>query len=508
LRTVGRALRRPRLGVDVGAAVSLVGTLLKYMSLSALLPTGIALGYSEPFWPFLAAGAACAAGGWLLERSSDPGRAGMREGFLVVALVWLLAAVYGALPFVFAGEGSLASPMNAFFESMSGFTTTGSTVLADYDGLPHSLMMWRQFTQWLGGMGILVVFFAVLPRLRVGGRQMLEHELPGPEMEPLRETIRSTSGRFLVLYLALSGAQVVVLTLFGWTGIDPKMGPYEAVAHTFTTLSTGGFSTEPTSLGAFGASTQWVVVVFMFLGGTNFALLFRGLVRRQPRAFARDDEFRLYVAVAGVGSAILVADLLNHAIATSGEAAVRHAVFQTLSIMTTTGFASADYNLWSPLAAVTIVGLMFLSASAGSTAGGIKLVRHVLIGRLLRRELEQTIHPEMISPLRLNGRVVDERTLRAVTVFVLLYMAIFALGALGLVVDSARAGIAVTPFEAIAAAATTLANVGPGFGFAGPYGSFEPYSDLSKAIMIALMWLGRLEIVPIVILFTRSYWRG
>jgi trk system potassium uptake protein TrkH len=502
-----RAVRLPRLGVDVRSALALAGSLLKYLSLSALVPAAIALGYSEPVWPFLVTGAATGVAGLALERLGVARGAGLREGYLVVALVWLLAGVYSALPYMLGGKGDLAHPMNALFEGMSGFTTTGASTLTDFDSMSHSIAMWRQLTQWLGGMGIIVLFLAIFPRLRVGGRQLLEHELPGPEVEPLADTIRSTAGRFLILYLALSALQAVILTLFGWTGIDDRMGPYEAVAHTFATLSTGGFSTQVDSLGSFSAATQWVVILFMFLGGTNFALLFRALVRRQPRAAARDDEFRLYLTVVVVGVGLLVIDLVSRGMET-GEGALRHALFQTVSIVTTTGFASVDYNLWSALAIVTLVGLMFMGASAGSTCGSVKLVRHVLIGRMLRRELDQTIHPEIVSPLRLNGRVVDERTLRALVVFVLLYIAVFAVGALGLVVDSARAGIAVSPFEAIAAAAATLGNVGPGVGFAGPYGSFEPFSDLSKAIMILLMWVGRLEVIPIAVLLTRSYWRG
>jgi trk system potassium uptake protein len=191
-----------------------------------------------------------------------------------------------------------------------------------------------------------------------------------------------------------------------------------------------------------------------------------------------------------------------------GEEALRHAVFQAVSIMTTTGFASTDYTGWGALAAVTIVGLMFFGASAGSTGGSVKVVRHLLIGRLLRRELDQTVHPEIVLPVRLNGAPVDERALRAVLAFVLLYVGLFAVGALLLVVESFRTAAAVTPFEAIAAAAATLGNVGPGFGFAGPFGSYEPFSAFSKVIMIALMWLGRVEIIPVVVLFTKAYWRA
>ncbi len=504
---VVRAVRGSSPGVEIGAALSLVGTLLKYLSLSALLPVGFALGYSEPVWPFLAAGGIAAAVGWLLEHAGDRSRAGLREGFLVVPLVWLLAVAYGTVPYLLAGGSTLDHPMNALFESMSGFTTTGSTVVTDVEGLSRSVAMWRQFTQWLGGIGIIVLFLAILPRLRVGGRQIFEHELPGPEVEPLANTIRSSSRRFVVLYIGLSALEAVVLTAFGWLNIDSKMDAYQAIAHSFTTVSTAGFSTQNDSIAAFVPATQWVIVVFMILGGMNFALLFLAIMRRKPNALARDDEFRLLAVVLAAASMLLFVDLLTGDIA-GGETAVREAVFQAVSITTTTGYANADYAQWSALALVTLVGLMFVGASAGSTGGSVKLVRHLLIGRMLRRELEQTVHPEIVSPIRLNRRVVDERTLRALIVFVLLYVAVFALGTVGLMIDSARAGVTVEPFEAVAAAASTLGGVGPAVGFAGPFGSYDPFSDLSKAIMIVLMWLGRLEIVPIAVLLTRPYWRA
>ena len=504
-----RATRRaaPRLGVDVGAALSLVGTLTKYLSLSCLAPAALAVGYSEPFWPFLAAGGIAGATGWALERIQGSGeQAGLREGFLVVSLTWLFAAAYGALPYVFAQESTLGNGVNALFESMSAFTTTGSSVVPDPAELSRSLLMWRQLSVWLGGMGIIVLFLAVLPRLRVGGRQLLETEAPGPEIEPLSTTMRETARRFILLYVAITAAGVLVLASFGWTKADEAMSFYDAVAHSFATVATAGFSTEATSLAAFGVASQWAVIAFMIVAGTNFALLFRTFVRGQLLAAPRDDEFRLYSAVVILGSTVLVVEVLAEGIA-GGEAAIRQGVFNAVSTMTTTGFANADFNAWTSLTAVALVGLMFMSASAGSTSGGIKLARHLLIGRMLRRELAQTVHPELVTPVRLNGHPVDERTLRAVIVFVLLYVGVFAVGALGIVVESARANVEVSPFEAIAAAATTLANVGPAFGFAGPFGSFEPFSDLSKVIMIALMWLGRLEIIPIAVLLTRSYWR-
>jgi trk system potassium uptake protein TrkH len=506
--TVATRSRAGALGVDVGAALNLVGSLLRYLSLSALFPAAIALGYGEPVWPYLAAGAIGVAAGLALElptRGSD--RVGVREGFLVVSLTWIVAAGFGSLPYLLSGEDQLARPLDAYFEAMSGFTTTGASVLTDIEALSRSLAMWRQFTQWLGGMGIIVLALAILPRLRVGGRQLLEQELPGPEIEPLAASIRDTARRLWLLYVALTGLLAATLAVFGWSGIDERMNVFDAVAHAFTTLPTGGFSTQARSIEPFAAATQWVLIVFMVIGGANFALTYRALVRREPRALVRDEELRVYVGLLALGMLALAAELVAEGFF-SGLDAVRHAAFQAVSIMTTTGYASTDFNEWTALGAVTIVGLMFLGGSAGSTSGSVKVVRHILIGRMLRRELDQTVHPELVSPIVLNRTVVDERTLRAVLAFVLLYVGLFAVGSLALVVEDARANTGATPFEAIAAAATTIGNVGPAFGFAGPMGSFDGFTDLSKGIMIALMWLGRLEIIPVVVLMTRAYWRA
>ncbi len=506
----GRVRRRwgRSLTVDVGAALGLVGALLLYLSPAFLVPAAVAIGYSETVWPFLAAGAACAGGGWALERAAGrPEAVGAREGFLVVSLTWLLAAAVGALPYVFAGGEQLGSPVNAYFESMSGFTTTGASVITDFDAVSHSLFIWRQFTQWLGGMGIIVLALTVLPRLRVGGRQLLEHELPGPEFERLASSIRATARRLWLLYVALTAFEALLLAVLGWTGMDERMSPFEAVAHALTTMPTGGFSTEARSIEAFGAASQWTIAAFMILAGANFALTYRALVRRQPGVLLRDEELRAYLGLLLLGALVLFAELASEGLF-AGEAAIRHALFQAASIMTTTGYASTDFAQWTPLAVMALVALMLVGGSAGSTAGSIKVVRLQLTRRLLRRELDQTLHPHVVSSVRLNGRVVEERTLRAILTFVLLYLVLFVLGSLGIVVDAARAGVDVTPFDGVAAAATTLGNVGPALGFAGPMGSYEPFTDPSKLIMMALMWLGRLELIPIVVLLTRSYWRA
>jgi len=493
--------------VDLRGAFGLVGTLTKYLSVAVLFPTALAIGYREPFWPFLAAGAIMVLAGLGLERlgrGAPP--IGFREGFFVVSVTWLSAALLGALPYLLSGNPQIDRPVDAYFEAMSGFTTTGSSVLTDIPALDQSMLMWRQFTQWLGGMGIIVLALAVLPRLRVGGRQLLESEMPGPEVDDLADRIRSTAQRLWLLYVALTAAQALILAIFGWTGIDDRMDPFNALAHAFTTLPTGGFSPEARSVEPFSAASQWVIIVFMTLAGMNFALLYRLFVRRRARAAARDEEARLYLAILASMSVLLAVELWREGIHT-GEAAFRQATFQVVSMMTTTGYGSTDYIVWPAIALMILVGVMLVGGSAGSTGGAIKVVRHLLIGKMLRRELRQTLHPEAVMPIRLNGAVVDERTLRAITAFVLLYIGLFAAGAGLIALDAAFEGPPLTAFDAIAATATTLGNVGPGLGFAGPMGSFEPFSDFSTIVMIALMWLGRLEIIPIVVLLTRGYWR-
>ena len=499
---------RATIGLDIAGALRLTGTMLAYLSVSALLPTVAAVGYGEPFWPFLAAFAIAGGAGVAMMRLGRRSRGpiGFREGYLVVSLTWLLAAVFASLPYLFSGEPQLSHPVDAFFEGMSGFSTTGATIVADVESLDRSVLLWRQLSQWLGGMGIIVLALAVLPRLRIGGRQMFESELPGPEVNQLAERIRDTARRLWLLYIALTLVLFGILLGIGLSGADDRLGPFEAFGNALTTMPLGGFSTENRSMELFAPVTQWVVVLFMALAGLNFALLYRAIVRRDPAALRRDEEARLYLALLVAGSAVVVFELI-HAGLFAGEEAVRQGVFQTTSLMTGTGFAITDYASWPTLSVMAIIGLMFLGASAGSPTGSVKIVRHLLVGRMLRRELRQTIHPELVIPIRLNGHPVDERTLRAVLAFVLLYIGIFIVGAALLAIDARLANVDLGLTEAIAASAGTLGNVGPGLGFAGPMGSYQPFSDFSKLVMAFLMWIGRLEILPVLVLLTRNYWR-
>ena len=507
-QAAARIGRPRRIAIDLWAIFNLAGSLGKYLGLTALFPIAVALWYGDPFWPFLAAGAIASGVGWALERvAARPNiRIGVREGFLVVALTWLLAAAYASLPYLLAGGDQLSSPVDAYFEGMSGFTTTGATVVTDFDDLDRSMLLWRQFTQWLGGMGIIVLAIAVLPRLRVGGRQMMESELPGPEIGALSERIRSTARRLWVLYLALTALQVAILASFGWLGVDDAMTPFNAVAHAFTTLPTGGFSPEARSIEGFAPASQWVIAIFMIIAGANFALLYRGFVRRRPRDFLRDEEFRLYLVLIGLAATFLTVQLWSYGIA-EGEDAIRTGLFQVVTIVTSTGYATADFAIWPILSIVTLFGLMFVGGCAGSTGGGIKVVRHLLLGKVLRREIDQTLSPELMMPVRLNNAPVDERTLRAIASFILLYVGLWAVGAAVIAVDIAITGVRVPALDPLAISASALGNIGPALGITGPMGSYAPLGDVSKITMIGLMWAGRLEIVPVVVLLTRHYWR-
>jgi trk system potassium uptake protein TrkH len=504
--------RRPgrALGVDVGAAFDLVGGVLKWIGIPFAAPLAVALAAGEAIWPWLAGGLAASGTGFVLDhltRDREVNRIGPREGFLVVAMVWLLIPVFAALPFVLSGDAQLGHPIDAYFEAMSGFTATGATVVPAVELLPDSIQFWRQLTHWLGGMGIIVLAVAVLPRLKIGGRRLLQSELAGPtEIERMTVTIRETARRLWTLYVGLTLVATLTLAAVGWLGLDPAMDLWQAFAHASSAMALGGFSPQGESVAAFAPITQWLLVAVMVVAGLNFLRLFRVLVQRRLRALARDDEVRLYVAFIAIASLLLLSELWRDDIA-GGEQAVRLATFQAVSVMTTTGFATADYTLWGPLAAMTLLLLMFVGASAGSTGGSIKVVRHLLLLRIVRRDLAQAAHRDLVAPVRLSGTVVDERALRGVITFVLLYLITFAFGALGLVIDAERVGAELGAFEAIGAAAACIGNVGPAFGTAGPYGSYAGFSDLSTGILTLLMWMGRVEIVPVLVLLTRGFWQ-
>lgn len=486
MRTAGR-----RTVVDVRVALHLVAGIVRWLSLAYLLPLGVAIFYRENVLPFALPFVLAAGLGWLGERLyRAPRELGVREGFLVVSLGWLVIATFGALPYLW----ERLSPVDAYFESMSGFTTTGATVLTAIEAHSRSLLLWRGFTQWLGGMGIIVLAIAVLPKLSVGGRQLMEAEAPGPSVEKLTPRIYQTARALWKLYLGLTALEVGVLMALG-------LSLYDALSHAFTTMATGGFSPRATSLAAFSPAVQWAVVPFIVLAGTNFALMHRAVSGRWA-ALAHDREFRFYLALIG-GAGLLLALLLDGPL----SARLRHGLFQAASILTTTGYASVDFDSWAPTLKLLLLTLMFFGGCAGSTGGSIKIVRALIVFKFLLRELRRTIHPQAVLPLRLGRRVIAEGAISGIVGFAVLYVTTFALGSVLLLLDAQRAGLPLSVLEGISAAASTLGNVGPAFGLAGPMASYAAFPASSKAVMIFLMWAGRLELFPVFVLLMRGYWK-
>jgi trk system potassium uptake protein TrkH len=482
-----------------------IGTLVRWFSLTMSVPALVAIGYDEPATPFVAPMLGGTAFGLALERLRGSTRTiGVREGFAVVALGWLVVAGIASVPYILDG-GDASRPVDAFFEGMSGITATGSSVLVDIPGHDRALLFWRALTQWIGGMGIVVLAIAILPGLSVGGRGLAERETSGHDYQKLLPRARDSAARLWLLYLALSFAAFVAFGFLGVSGIEPRMGIYDAITTAMTTVAAGGFSTEARSFEAFGAAAQWVAIVFMSLVGVSFVLWYRSLFRSR-RAPLRDEELRLYVALLAVGG-VLLAVVLYAEGRYDGAASIRHGLFQSASAITGTGYASVDFAGWSSVALAILLLLMFAGGCAGSVAGGLKIARVLLVGRLVKREVRLTVHRQQQVPIRLSGRIVSEPVLRAVVLYVVLYLGLFAVGSIALAADAALRGTPVGLDEAISASAATLGNVGPAFGAAGPMGSFAGYGDPGKVIMALLMWAGRLELLPVIVIMSRAYWR-
>ncbi|USZ68330.1 TrkH family potassium uptake protein [Halorussus salilacus] len=509
----------PDVYVDYRTSLSLVGTVLKYIGLAPLFPAAVALYYGESLLPFLATTVAMVAVGTALERLESDPDLGNREAMLFVSLSWLAVPAFGTIPYLLAGQGTVAHPVNALFESMSGFTTTGSTVLGEISFERHSrsILLWRQFTQWLGGMGILVLMVAILPQLSVGGAQIMRQEAPGISIEKLTPRIRETASALWKIYFGFTVAAAAVYYGLHLAGVAPRMDLYNAVAHALTTMPTGGFSPEARSVEAFAPIVQWAVMPFMVVAGTNFAL-FWYVLRGDPRRLTDNSEFRSYLLAMGVVGAVLAVLLFTGGglarlpteiapIPGNVENSLRQALFQTIAIVTTTGYASMDFNAWDPSAQVVLMLAMFLGGSAGSAAGSIKIVRWYVVHRTMTRELYTSVHPEAVRPVRLPTGPVDEDTIQDVFVFVLIFLSIFAVSTVVVFVDGLAQGLSLSALEAMSVAIATLGNIGPGFGIVGPMDSFERFSAAGKLYMVFLMWIGRLEILTVLVVLTPSYWR-
>jgi len=509
--------------VDWRASLSLVGTVVKWLSVPLFVPLVLSVVYGDGGTvAFATTIIVSLVAGIALEGLSDRTDIGTREGFLMVATTWLAVSIVGGLPYVIAGWGTgstLALPTNALFESMSGFTTTGATVMGEISFAKHghALLLWRQLTQWLGGMGIVVLAVAILPELSVGGAQLMDAEAPGPGIQKLTPRIAETARALWLAYVGITVLEMVLLYGLHRTGYAPNMTLYNAVAHGFTTMATGGFSPEARSIEAFSAAVQWIVIPFMVAAGTNFALFYH-VLKGEPGHLWRDKEFRVYVGILGVFTAVLSGLLFTDAGLTAVEgvagpitgdieASLRHGAFQVASIVTTTGYASMDFNTWSPAAQYALLFAMFIGGSAGSTGGAIKIVRWIVMLKTLRRELFTTVHPDAVAPVRLGGRALDERAIRGIFAFTFVYIAIFFLATFVVIALGADVDGSLSVLESMSAVAATLGNVGPGFGALGPMNNYLIFPDSSKLLMVGLMWIGRLEILPVLVILTNTYWR-
>jgi trk system potassium uptake protein TrkH len=486
----------------------LVGITLLYLAVPLAFPLALAVYYREPLSPFLVTIVVTVGLGAAMRAIGDDADLRVREAFLATSLIWFSVAVVSAIPFVVAGNGVTAAPVNALFESMSGITTTGATVMLDFEVHARSVMMWRQLIQWLGGLGILILTTAVLSEIGVGGAQLMETESWTPTVTKLTPRIAGTARILFGLYAAITALVVFALYALSLAGLAPNMTLYNAVAHAFTSVSTAGFSPEPESAGAFAPVVQWVLVAAMFVGGTSFVLIYLAAVEELDQ-FRRSEEFRFYVATVLIASGLVVASLVFDQSITMGPGeTVRHAVFNALSMLTTTGYASTDFDLWSSAAKHVLFTCMFLGAMVGSTTCSIKSLRWLVVVKTFQRDLFTSVNVAAIRPVRISSEPVDEETVTDVYGFVLLSL-LFVFGlTVFVVIDAARVGLDISEFEAMSAAASTFLNVGPAFGIAGPYASYHAFPRTTKVAMILLMWVGRVEIIPVLVLLTDSFWRS
>ena len=472
-----------------------VGKLTKFLGALMGIPCVLSLIYREPdFLPLAISVAVTLLGGYLIERFCSRAKdeeIRHREAFAIVSLGWIVVAFFGTIPFLLAG--TFPSFIDAYFETMSGFTTTGATVLTNIESQPHGILFWRNFTQWLGGMGIIVLGIAVLPKLAVGGSQLLAAESPGPLPERLRPRITETAKIMWGIYLLFSFSEVILLKLAG-------LPLFDSFIHMFSTMSTGGFSSHTSNIGFFDrARVETIITCFMFLAGGNFALYYY-LLKGNPRALFKDSEFRFYSFVV-IAATILVTFNLWGGTYKSIWSSFRYAAFQVVSINTTTGFTTQDFDLWPPLSRGILLLLMFIGGCAGSTAGAMKNMRILILLKKGYQELLRLARPRAVIPVKLGGRPVEETVIAGITGFFILYILLFLISSLILM----KLGIDMV--SSVAASAATIGNVGPGLGLVGASQNYAFLPPLAKAILCLNMLLGRLEIYTVLVLLLPSTWR-
>ena len=475
--------------------LNVVGILILVLGATMLLPLTVALYYGDGgvFALSVSTTVACAAGGLLhaLFRGEKTDHLSQREGMAIVSLAWTLAGLFGALPFYF--DEHFGPFVDAFFESVSGFTTTGSSILSNIEGVPKGLLFWRSLIQWMGGMGIIVLSIAILPFLGVGGMQLYKAEVPSPVPDKLKPRIQDTAKALWKVYVIFTVAEIALLLAGG-------MSPYDAVSHALTTMPTGGFSPKNASVAHYdSAYIDAVIIFFMFAAGLNFSLHYQFL-RGKPLAFWKDTECRVFCGGVAALTFVVTLDIYGDVYDSIGKA-LQYASFQVVSILTTTGFATADYEQWPAMSQLILLVCMFLGGCAGSTGGGVKWLRAMLCFKYCYRELFALIHPRAVSHVKIDSKSVPEEVMRSVMGFLALYLGIFLISAVVL------AGIGVDFVTSFGAVAATLGNIGPGFGTVGPVENFATIPVAGKWLLVWCMLLGRLEIFTILIMVVPEFWR-
>ena len=474
----------------VRLTLHITGSFLKYFALAYILPLCVAIYYGEGNWHIYLYALLLTLGvGLILEFGFKTAREIERaDGFTIVAFTWLLISLFGTLPYVFLGLGFL----DAFFEAMSGFTTTGATILntpatEGFFALPRSVLLWRSLTQWLGGMGVIALFVAILPRLGVGGSQLFDREFPGPLPERIRPRFSTTARLLWTIYVGLTAAQIALLYFWG------RVPLFDSTCISFSTLSTGGFTPTVESIGFYGNPlAEYIIMAFMFLAGMNFIVHYH-ILRGNWKAI-KDDELRLYVIVLAAAIFLLILS--------QGFSSYRQEMFQAISIMTTTGFVTADFGLWGSSARIVLLALMFIGGCGGSTGGAIKVVRVVTLIKHTRVMMRKAIFPNAVIPLKYNRRPLQEGIVRDIISFLFLYILV------ALVASVILCFLGLNIETAISAVAATLGNVGPGLGGVGPTFNYAWLPGAAKVILIMCMWLGRLELFTVFMIFSRDFWKG
>lgn len=414
-----------------------------------------------------------------------------KDGYFMVTMVWVVFSLFGCLPYIFGN--TLPAFADAFFETMSGFTTTGSSVITHIEQVPHATLFWRSLTQWLGGLGIIMLFIAILPSLGIEGRDLYVAEVTGPTHSKTSFTFTSSARKMWVLYMILTLLQMVLMCIGG-------MDIFDSICHAFTTMATGGFSTKANSIAYWdSAYIQYIIIIFMFIAGTNFGLVHTA-IKGNWRKLIHDNEFQLYFFIVAVSSLIIGIGLYIWGWADVSKS-MRDAIFQVVTLMTTTGFATADYLLWPPLLGLILFLLFFIGASAGSTSGGFKVVRVYLLFKNSFIELKRIIHPNGIINVKYNGKTVHPSMMSGIMGFAILYLIIFTIGSLVMTLFTEDI------ITACSAVATSMSNVGPGFGSIGPMYTFAHLNCLAKIFLAVLMLVGRLEIFTVMVLFTKAFWK-